>query len=79
MTTQDLQSLKAELHDIEGELHRIEAKIERIEQDRAAGGTTSAQTDAELTTAREDRRTYEARRAELRRQIAELGDTLEDY
>jgi chromosome segregation ATPase len=79
MTTQDLQSLKAELHDIEGELHRIAAKIERVEQDRAAGQSGAGQADAELSAAREDQRTYESRRAELRRQIAQLEDTLEGY
>ncbi|PYS75257.1 MAG: hypothetical protein DMF67_19615 [Acidobacteria bacterium] len=79
MTTQDLQSLRAELHDIEGELHSIAAKIERIEQDRADGRSGAGHVDAELSTAREDQRTYEARRAELRRQIAQLEGTLEGY
>ncbi|HST54261.1 MAG TPA: hypothetical protein VLJ61_19800 [Pyrinomonadaceae bacterium] len=79
MTTQDLQSLKAELHDIDGEMHTATAKIERIERERAAGQTTEAESEAELRAAREDQKTYEARRAELRRQIAELGERLEDY
>src|SRR4051794_37399591 len=50
MTTQDLQGLKAELHEIEGEMHGVEAKVERIERERAAG---QAHDDAELSTARE--------------------------
>ena len=79
MATQDLQSLKAELHDVEGELHRIAAKVERIERERAAGSTTEAESEGELRAAREDRRTYQARRDQLRRQITELGHTLEDY
>jgi phage shock protein A len=78
MTTQDLQSLKAELNDVEGELHRIAARVERIEQERAAGATGAGSED-ELRAALEERKTYEARRAGLRRQITELGHTLEDY
>jgi predicted nucleic acid-binding Zn-ribbon protein len=76
MTTQDLQSLKAELHDVEGELHRVAARIERIEQERAAGQPGA---DAELYAAREDRRRFESRRAELQAQIARLEETLKDY
>ena len=79
MTTQDLQSLKAELNDVEGELHRIAARVERIEQERAAGATTGDGSEDELRAALEDRKTFEARRAGLRRQITELGHTLEDY
>ena len=79
MTTQDLQSLKAELHDVEGELHHVAARIERIERERAAGQLGAGQGDAELSAAREDQRTYESRRAELRRQIAQLEGTLEGY
>jgi chromosome segregation ATPase len=79
MTTQDLQSLKAELHDLEGELHGIAVKIERIEQERAAGQTEAAHSDSELSTAREQLLTFESRRTELQRQIAELENTLEDY
>lgn len=78
MATQDLQSLKAELHEAEGELHRLAAKIERIERERAAGQAGVGRDD-ELSAAREDQRTYEARRAELRSQIAQLGGTLEGY
>jgi chromosome segregation ATPase len=79
MTTQDLQSLKAELHDVEGELHRIAAKIERIDQEFAAGQTDAARADAELNAARDERVAYEARRVTLQTQIAQLGDTLESY
>jgi chromosome segregation ATPase len=79
MTTQDLQSLKAELHDVEGELHGIAARIERIERERSAGQSGAGPADAELSAAREDQRTYESRRAELRSQIARLEDTLEGY
>jgi chromosome segregation ATPase len=79
MATQDLQSLKAELHDVEGELHRLAAKIERIERERAAGQAGAGRADEELSAAREDQRTYEARRAKLRGQIAQLGGTLEGY
>jgi septal ring factor EnvC (AmiA/AmiB activator) len=79
MATQDLQSLKAELHDVEGEMHRIAAKVERIERERAAGSTTEAESEDELRAAREDKRIYQARRDILRRQITELGHTLEDY
>jgi chromosome segregation ATPase len=79
MATQDLQSLRAELQDLEGELHGIAAKIERIEQERADGRSGAGLGDAELSAAREEQRTYESRRAELRRQIAELEGTLEDY
>ena len=79
MTTQDLQSLKAELHEVEGELHAAAAKIERIEQERAAGHPGAGRGDAELSAAREEQRTYESRRAELRRQIAQLEGTLEGY
>jgi predicted nucleic acid-binding Zn-ribbon protein len=76
MTTQDLQSLKAELHDVEGELHRVAARVERIEQERAAGQPGA---DAELSAAREDRRRFESRRAELQAQIAQLEETLKGY
>ena len=79
MATQDLQSLKAELHEVEGELHRLAAKIERIERERAAGQTGAGRAGDELSAAREEQRTYEARRAELRGQIEQLGDTLEGY
>lgn len=79
MATQDLQSLKAELHEVEGELHRIAARIERIERERAAGQSGAGHVDAELSAAREDQRTYESRRAALRTQIAQLGHTLEGY
>jgi chromosome segregation ATPase len=78
MTTQDLQSLKAELHDVEGELHRVAAKIERIEQERASV-QPGADADAELSAAREDRRRFESRRAELQGQIAQLEETLKGY
>lgn len=76
MTTQDLQSLKAELHDVEGELHRVAARIERIGQERASGQPGA---DAELSAAREDQRRFESRRAELRGQIAQLEETLKGY
>lgn len=78
MTTQDLQSLKAELHDVEGELHRVAARIERIEQERASGRPDAAR-DAELSAAREDRRRFDSRRAELQEQIARLEETLKEY
>jgi chromosome segregation ATPase len=79
MATQDLQSLKAELHDVEGELHRLAAKIERIDQELAAGQTDAARADAELNAARDARVAFEARRLTLQDQIAQLGDTLENY
>src|SRR2546423_7471239 len=79
MTTQDLQSLKAELHDLEGEMHGVAVKVERIERERAAGQAESAHADAELSAAREELTTFESRRAELQRQIAELESRLENY
>jgi septal ring factor EnvC (AmiA/AmiB activator) len=79
MATQDLQSLKAELHDVEGELHRIAAKIERIDRELAAGQTDAARADAEMNTARDERVAFEARRMTLQDQITELEKTLENY
>ena|GEM_PF-5107808 len=76
MTTQDLQSLRAELHELDGEMHTAAAKIERIERERAAGQTGG---DAELTAAREELKTFESRRAALQSRIAELENTLKDY
>ncbi|MDT7687310.1 MAG: hypothetical protein QOE46_69 [Acidobacteriota bacterium] len=79
MTTQDLQSLKAELHDVEGELHRIAARIERIDKELAAGQTDAARADAELNAVRDERVAFEARRMTLQDQIAELEKTLKNY
>jgi chromosome segregation ATPase len=79
MATQDLQSLKAELHEVEGELHRIAAVIERIDAELAAGQTDAARADAELNSARDRRVAYEARRLTLQDEIAQLEGTLEDY
>jgi len=79
MTTQDLQSLKAEMHDVEGELHRLASKIERIEQERAKGQAGAGTSDNELDSARDERVAYEARRLTLQNQIAELEKTLEGY
>ncbi len=79
MATQDLQSLRAELHDVEGELHHIAAKIERIERELAAGTATPEHADAELNAARDQRVAFEARRMTLQDQIAELEQTLKDY
>ena len=79
MPTQDLQSLKAELHDIEGELYHLAARIERIEGEAAAGHGDAAQRDAELNAARDQRVAYEARRLTLQDQIAQLEETLKDY
>lgn len=79
MATQDLQGLKAELHEVEGELHRIAAKIERIDREVAAGLTDAARADAELNAARDERVAYEARRMTLQDQIARLEKTLENY
>lgn len=77
MTTQDIQSLRAELHEVEGELHRLAAVTERIEQDRAAGSGDPAALESELGHAAADRRRYESRAGELRRQIGELERTLQ--
>jgi chromosome segregation ATPase len=79
MTTQDLQSLKAELHDVEGELHGIAARIERIDKELAAGQTDAARADAELNAVRDERVAFEARRMTLQDQIAELEKTLKNY
>ena len=79
MPTQDLQSLRAELHDVEGELHHIAAKIERIDRELAAGTTTPEHADAELNAARDQRVAFEARRLTLQDQITELEQTLKDY
>ncbi len=79
MATQDLQSLKAELHDVEGELYHVAAKIERIERELADGQTDAARADAEMNAARDQRVAYEARRLTLQDQIAQLEETLKNY